>query len=458
MVSNLEFGQRHAAAKNGESMIARRIRVGSRSFGRYIARGIRRAPVLLVLLASAACGGSRDVDSLEFATVRQASFGILTEVHVTPGWDSATASWENEISGDGKILFGFDPGALVQTAEDGTMDVTSHTVELPGLVPETQYFFQMRSTNSGGEVVAEGDVQSFTTLAVPGPSNTPPAAVDDTASADVDAPLRIDVLANDSDPDGDALAVIAVEDGAHGQVTNAGDGTVTYVRDVGFNGTDSFSYTVGDAGGLQATARVAVTVLVEVSLPPGASVGENTTLSPTATMGRDAAIGDHGSLGAGSKLKQRAHVGDGADIGENVVIGQGAIVGDGFSAGAGANVRQGARLGNDVALGADATIGNDVVVDDDVIVGVGADVKQGSRLGRATRVGVGAVVGQAVAVGAGVLIGDHAAIKQDVSIGDGARIGANAVLRANVRIGAGATVMDGAVVPAGTIVPDFGTY
>jgi hypothetical protein len=55
-------------------------------------------------------------------------------------------------------------------------------------------------------------------------------------------PVTIDVLANHSDPNGDALTVTGVTQGSNGSVTNNGDGTVTY-GPACFQGMDAFTYT-----------------------------------------------------------------------------------------------------------------------------------------------------------------------------------------------------------------------
>ncbi|MEO0948170.1 MAG: Ig-like domain-containing protein, partial [Cyanobacteria bacterium J06641_5] len=96
---------------------------------------------------------------------------------------------------------------------------------------------------------------------VPDPANTPPVAVDDSATTDEDVAVIIDVLANDSDPDPeDVLSIDTVTEGANGTVTINDDGTLTYTPDTGFSGTDSFTYTISDAEGATSTATVSVTV------------------------------------------------------------------------------------------------------------------------------------------------------------------------------------------------------
>lgn len=91
--------------------------------------------------------------------------------------------------------------------------------------------------------------------------NTEPQAEDDSAQTDMDTETTIDVLANDSDDDGDDLFVSAiVEFPENGDVVINDDSTITYTPFEGFEGTDSFQYEVSDGNGGTATATVTVDV------------------------------------------------------------------------------------------------------------------------------------------------------------------------------------------------------
>ena len=103
----------------------------------------------------------------------------------------------------------------------------------------------------------------------PPPTNAPPLAVDDAAQTAEDTPVTIAVLANDSDPDGDTLTVAGVSEPAHGTAVLTETGAVRYTPEPNFNGTDRFTYVVGDGSGLTAQAAVDVTVL-PVNDPPEA--------------------------------------------------------------------------------------------------------------------------------------------------------------------------------------------
>jgi len=102
--------------------------------------------------------------------------------------------------------------------------------------------------------------------------NDTPVPIGDAATTDEDTPVVIDVLANDTDIDGDTLAVDSVTQGANGSVAINADGTLTYSPALDFNGSDSFIYTVTDAQAT-ATATVDVTVNPVADPPPNLAAG-----------------------------------------------------------------------------------------------------------------------------------------------------------------------------------------
>lgn len=102
---------------------------------------------------------------------------------------------------------------------------------------------QVRFTigDNGGAPVAGGDVFS-----------TPAGA-----SLTVNAP---GVLANDSDPNGDALSAQLLESVGHGSLTLSAAGAFTYTPTSGFVGTDQFTYRVVAGGQTSASTRVVIYV------------------------------------------------------------------------------------------------------------------------------------------------------------------------------------------------------
>lgn len=89
--------------------------------------------------------------------------------------------------------------------------------------------------------------------------NDAPQPLDDFASTPQYTPVTVNVIANDTDPESDALTVTAVTVPQKGTVDLNGDGTITYRPIHTFKGSDSFTYTVDDGNGGSATATVTIT-------------------------------------------------------------------------------------------------------------------------------------------------------------------------------------------------------
>lgn len=95
-------------------------------------------------------------------------------------------------------------------------------------------------------------------ITVRGP-NRPPEAVNDEAATTEDTAITVDVLQNDSDPDGDPLSIVSVK-ALHGKVQVTEQNKVLYEPDLNFNGNDRIEYTIADTEGVQASAEVFVNV------------------------------------------------------------------------------------------------------------------------------------------------------------------------------------------------------
>lgn len=116
------------------------------------------------------------------------------------------------------------------------------------------------STTTSSTTTSSTTTSTTTTSSLP---NRPPVAADNLVSTLTDQPQTFDVLANDSDPDGDSLTVVSVSVGgapAIGTVSINGSNTITFTPPAGFVGVAEFTYTVIDDGGLTATARVTIVV------------------------------------------------------------------------------------------------------------------------------------------------------------------------------------------------------
>lgn len=86
-----------------------------------------------------------------------------------------------------------------------------------------------------------------------------PIARDDSVTISEDISVLVDVLANDTDPDGKLLTIASVSTPKHG-TTSIEWSKARYTPDAHFYGTDSFSYTVTN-GTETDTAKVTITVI-----------------------------------------------------------------------------------------------------------------------------------------------------------------------------------------------------
>ena len=244
-----------------------------------------------------AWSGSTEVrayDTTTFAQVAAYDFGYT---FVSPG-NRAFLQGRLKMSRDGSLLFATVDGGIryvrlgarppvaydgsVQINEDTTAAVPlraqsasggplTYTVltnpqhgTLSGVAPNLTY---TPAPNYNGPdnftfKATDGTVDSNTATVTINvlPVNDPPDAVDDTATTPKVTALNVPVLRNDTDVDNTVLTITKVTQGANGSVTINADGTVKYVPQRTFVGTDTFAYTIIDGSGGTDTAKVTVTV------------------------------------------------------------------------------------------------------------------------------------------------------------------------------------------------------
>ena len=127
--------------------------------------------------------------------------------------------------------------------------------------------------------------------------NDAPVAVDDTLSAvKEDSGQRTIVpsalTANDTDADGDARTITAVDAAVGGTASLADDGNVLFTPTANFAGTASFAYTVSDGNGGSDTATASFAVQNVLEPQVHAGNGDNTV---TGTSLDDQLFGDNGN-------------------------------------------------------------------------------------------------------------------------------------------------------------------
>jgi Bacterial Ig domain len=191
--------------------------------------------------------------------------------------DIAVLDNDTDPDGDPLKLWNFD----LHTAAGGDLQSTQYVIHYtpPANFVGTDTFEyigydgNLTSNKALVTVTVTNDVVSDPHLQI----NLPPVAVNDSAAANVKATIKIDVRANDYDPNGDKLWIWGYDQQSAlgGDLFTTGDGTITYVAP-NVAGTDTFKYTLAD-GYLTSVGTVTVTVTdavvvsdphLQINLPP----------------------------------------------------------------------------------------------------------------------------------------------------------------------------------------------
>ena len=168
----------------------------------------------------------------------------------------------------------FDPTSN-DTDPDGDLDPTSVTILInpsggtATVNPDGSITYTPDPDFSGGDSLvyevcdATGSCDTATVALTVTPVNDPPTAGDDSVITAEDSPTTIDVVINDSDPEGalNSSSVSVVSGPSNGSVVVNPGGTIDYTPDPDFSGTDTFTYEVCDSTGACDTATVTVTVV-----------------------------------------------------------------------------------------------------------------------------------------------------------------------------------------------------
>ncbi len=92
-------------------------------------------------------------------------------------------------------------------------------------------------------------------------SSLAPTPLDDNFLVSSERFTRLNLLSNDNDPDGDILSIDGIVQPHHGRVFDQMDGTVIYISDHEYVGTDQFSYWATDGHGNYTPAQVMIDVV-----------------------------------------------------------------------------------------------------------------------------------------------------------------------------------------------------
>ncbi len=184
---------------------------------------------------------------------------------------------------DGSTCFGpcppplFNIGTVTQPA-NGTVSIIQppgRSPEVARYTPRSNFFGTDTFTYTAFDFVGVESSPTTVTITVT-PVNDAPTTVDDTATTAQGHPVTIAVLANDTDVEGDALALASLTQPRNGTAAIAGN-AVTYTPNATFSGTDVFTYRASDGAAVSAPAEVTVTVTPNVA-PTAVIAGGSRTI------------------------------------------------------------------------------------------------------------------------------------------------------------------------------------
>ena len=189
---------------------------------------------------------------------------------------AALTSNDTDVDGDALTV------TAVSDPAHGTVALTAGTVTF---TPDPDFIGAAGFTYTVSDGVATDTARVVVTVA---DANDPPVAVGDARTTAEDTPLAIaasSLAANDTDPEGQTLSVVAVGGEQRGTVALAG-GTITFTPEADFAGAASFTYTVSD-GADTAVGTVAVTVTpvpdAPVAVADARTTAEDTPLAIAAS-------------------------------------------------------------------------------------------------------------------------------------------------------------------------------
>ena len=153
------------------------------------------------------------------------------------------------------LVSGPTAGGTLTFNPDGTYDY----------IPATDYVgddtFVYQVCDGGNPVACDTANVTITVVDDPVIGNDPPVAINDVNITEVGVPVEGNALVNDFDPDaGDTISVTANTDPTNGTVTIAPNGDYTYTPGPGFEGVDTFEYTICDS----ATPSLCDTAIVTI--------------------------------------------------------------------------------------------------------------------------------------------------------------------------------------------------
>ena len=152
-------------------------------------------------------------------------------------------------------------------------------------------------------------------------TNQAPAAQEDTVTTPNGQSILIDVMANDIDPDGDSLSLTEIDNFLSEGTIEIQEGKVLYTPPSGFDGADTFTYTVADTNGV--TDSAIVTIQVEKN---AAEATDDSLSTPEDIVGTLNVLENDRLSSDNSPLSVTKVNGDATAVGSEIVLNSGAKV------------------------------------------------------------------------------------------------------------------------------------
>jgi large repetitive protein len=185
--------------------------------------------------------------------------------------------------------------ALVSDVQHGTL-----TLNADGsftYTPAGNYSGPDSFTYQASDGTATSNLATVTITVIP--LNFPPVAQPDSYTVAEDGSLSVGapgVLGNDTDPDGDPLTAVLVDDVQHGSLTLNADGSFTYTPAANYNGPDSFTYQADDGTVPSGVVTVSLTVTPVNDAPAAVGDGHTTPEDVPLVVGAPGVLGNDSDI------------------------------------------------------------------------------------------------------------------------------------------------------------------
>lgn len=210
-------------------------------------------------------GGTEVLEDVNAAPVATAdAYAVAQDGILTATADTGVLA--NDTDPDGDVVTATlvtDPSdGVVTFASDGSFSYT----------PDSGFTGTDTFTYQAGDGLASSNVATVTIGVTAASTSQAPTASGDAYTVAEDGLLTVDaeagILANDSDPDGDALTAQLTSSPSGGTLVLNADGSFTYTPNADFFGTDSFTYVVDDGweDSSPASATIAVVAVDDAPL------------------------------------------------------------------------------------------------------------------------------------------------------------------------------------------------